>query len=1221
MLKIFASSTSRDLIEFRNKLLNDLSPALEGVGMENFVPDGTQSQDISLKYLRECDIIIFLISPYYGSLIEECKIEDCQAKDCPMKTGQGRFSFTHCEYKTTITEGKLHQTYLILKDWDIIEFLKDKDEKDIDLNEIKKTQIFERLTDAEIKHYIKICKKAWSLKEEVSREAYGKIEDIEAPNILNTIRNHLAENIVKWHKERRLNFTNFCDRTAELTELMENIDDKVEVYGVGAVGKTSLIQVALLIQKLKGKLIITVGPSQAYASGSGYDYFRKKCKENQYNVIGNNITLEDIVEALSDILPDPDEVKKKAENEKIKIISNTIEQENMVLFIDDFHLANKGVKELVKATNSIILSSRKKSGLARKEISLIGIGKEDRENLINMFSKSSDIKLNAEIREKISNIAEGHPLATELLVRNYEIINFDKLKEFKPTAFADADSEQAEDFLKRVVKEILTNEAFTLLKNLSVINTDLDDNIDKDTAEETYKTGSKNLFFNELINTGMLKKKEGKEGTYQFVFKHIQEAIKEETDENNHETAIKYYKNKRDKFGENIDDAVEIFFHQSKLKLSKKLVNQFIELGGKILPTNYGFKRLVDIGEDLKNYFKNNSKAEILNKLGLLNNSLKRYKDAEMAHNEALKIYKELSEKNPKVYLQKVGIILNNLGILYRNLRRYEEAKKLQIEALKIYNDLAEKDIEKYLPNVAKTQIILGNLNKDLRKYDVAEKLYLKALKNYKDLAEKNPEEYLYYVARTRDDLGILYRTLRRFEEAEKECIRSLKIKEKLKEKNPERYLPHFTWSQTNLGNLYRLLKRFNDAKKLYFKALKSYIDLADKNSEVYRYYVAWTQNNLGILYLNLGSFNKAEKCHLNALEIRKELAEKNPAAFLSDVAWTQINLGNLYRLLKRFKDAEKCYLSALKKRIKLAEKISKGHLPDVAWTYNNLGDLYRLLKRFDEAEKCYFNALKIRKELAEKNPIAFLPDVAWTQTNLGDLFQFLGKFDKAEECYLNALKVRKELMQLDSEGHLPDVIKTQIILGNLFWNLKRFEDAEKIYRDTLESYRKLRELNLLEGTLEYIKSRNNSEDLEWGLPWHYIRASKDAKKKSRLNNTEKFYIEILEIYKKLAEKKPDVYLPKLANTQNNLGVLYLYLKRYEKAVNFFDKALEIDSNDGLAWYNKACIESLRNDKAKSLEFLKNAIELNNKYRNLAKTDQDFYNIRDSKEFKELCWE
>jgi len=58
-----------------------------------------------------------------------------------------------------------------------------------------------------------------------------------------------------------------------------------------------------------------------------------------------------------------------------------------------------------------------------------------------------------------------------------------------------------------------------------------------------------------------------------------------------------------------------------------------------------------------------------------------------------------------------------------------------------------------------------------------------------------------------------------------------------------------------------------------------------------------------------------------------------------------------------------------------------------------------------------------------------------------------------------------------------------------------------------------------------------------------------------------------------------------------------------------------------IAWYNKACLESLRNNNEKSIEFLRKAIELDTHLKNDARTEEEFNNVRESKEFKELIGE
>jgi len=481
MLKIFLSSTFRDLSDPRANILDKLDAVFEGVGMEKFIPDGKAPHEICIGDLKRSDIVIFLLSSEYGSLIKDCKLkENCKA-ECPMKTGEGHISYTHCEYKTTNAEGILHQTYKMLKGWDT----QDKDE----------ASLFEI---------------------EFGSELWTGIPDIEAPKVIPLICNNLAAKIVEWHTQDKLDFKLFCDREVVFNELINNIDGQVEVYGVGGIGKTTLIQVALLIQKLKGKRILTIGTTKAFARGSGLEYFRTKFEDEQYPAESQKeITLYDIINALVKIkiLSNPKEIIKKPKKEIIKFLSDRIKKEkNLTIFIDDFHLATKDVVNLVEQLDNIILSSRRNIYPSGKEICITGIDEEDRDNLINLYATE---ELPIKAKEKIKKIAEGHPISTELLVKNYQNINFDKLEDFN---LEDADDNQVKKFYKRVIEEIFSSnkQALALLNNLAVLNIDLESNIDREGVYQAYEIDNPKKALKELVDTGMLKKKKGKEGKYEF---------------------------------------------------------------------------------------------------------------------------------------------------------------------------------------------------------------------------------------------------------------------------------------------------------------------------------------------------------------------------------------------------------------------------------------------------------------------------------------------------------------------------------------------------------------------------------------------------------------------------------------------------------------------------------------------------------------------------------
>ena len=645
MLKIFLSSTYRDLFEYRKKILEEVENVLRGIGMEKFVPDGSNSQDKCISELKESQIVIFLISPYYGSLMDNCTImDDCKA-ECPMKTGESKISYTHCEYKTTKAERIPHMSYIIKEGWKEIWDLKDLAQNEIKLIELKKIPFFEKMDDKTVKHYIQIRKEACALNEEIDEEYRKEIEDLRDPKCVQMIKDHLAKNILKWYADKKIKFMDFVDRRDELKDLNQSLEkdiiDRVEVYGVGGVGKTSLIQIALLIQSLRGKKIVTIGTEQSYDTGSGYDYATKKLEDTHSTVsVGKAIRLDDVLDALAALLPDIENLKKDIE--KISKISKLIETEEVLLFIDDAHLVDDNVKELIRSTNSLVLSSRERTGLAKKVIALIGIAKEDREDLINLL-KPKGLKIEPKIMEQINYIAEGHPIFTNLLVNNFQEITFENLLKDKPKELKKANQEEVDDFLKRVIKEILSEkkDALFLLKELSVINDNVENNIHINCIKKSYNIEDAEKSFTNLVKCGLLKKKEGENMVYEFSFKHIRLALVIDTGKKSHEEAIQYYKTKKAKIGKSIDDSVEILFHLFKSSPTENIINKYVKLAKKVSPKKYSFKRLIDIGEQIidsfrpEDVFRDDHKATIIITLGNLYNKLERFQRAETLYKKA----------------------------------------------------------------------------------------------------------------------------------------------------------------------------------------------------------------------------------------------------------------------------------------------------------------------------------------------------------------------------------------------------------------------------------------------------------------------------------------------------------------------------------------------------------------------------------------------------------
>jgi tetratricopeptide (TPR) repeat protein len=76
--------------------------------------------------------------------------------------------------------------------------------------------------------------------------------------------------------------------------------------------------------------------------------------------------------------------------------------------------------------------------------------------------------------------------------------------------------------------------------------------------------------------------------------------------------------------------------------------------------------------------------------------------------------------------------------------------------------------------------------------------------------------------------------------------------------------------------------------------------------------------------------------------------------------------------------------------------------------------------------------------------------------------------------------------------------------------------------------------------------------------------------------------------------------------------------KEYDKAIEVLDELLAENPDDGVALYNLACVKSLSGRTDEAIEHLRRAAELEERFRELARTDSDLDPIRDEPAFREL---
>jgi len=109
-----------------------------------------------------------------------------------------------------------------------------------------------------------------------------------------------------------------------------------------------------------------------------------------------------------------------------------------------------------------------------------------------------------------------------------------------------------------------------------------------------------------------------------------------------------------------------------------------------------------------------------------------------------------------------------------------------------------------------------------------------------------------------------------------------------------------------------------------------------------------------------------------------------------------------------------------------------------------------------------------------------------------------------------------------------------------------------------------------------------------------------------------KKYDEALKLLNKAISVAPDyedAYIEK--------AFILIELGNYNEAIEILDNLIQKEEN-AICYYNRACAYALLGNKEKAIMDLKKAIDLDYKFKFIAMDDNDFKNIKDSKEFQEI---
>lgn len=92
---------------------------------------------------------------------------------------------------------------------------------------------------------------------------------------------------------------------------------------------------------------------------------------------------------------------------------------------------------------------------------------------------------------------------------------------------------------------------------------------------------------------------------------------------------------------------------------------------------------------------------------------------------------------------------------------------------------------------------------------------------------------------------------------------------------------------------------------------------------------------------------------------------------------------------------------------------------------------------------------------------------------------------------------------------------------------------------------------------------------------------------------------------------------PSYGYARFNKALAYELYDKYDEALKWYDKNLEIE-NYIWSYYGKASIYGRKGDVKNAVKYLKTAIDMDKVVKEEARTERDFDNVRQSKEFQEL---
>ena len=501
---------------------------------------------------------------------------------------------------------------------------------------------------------------------------------------------------------------------------------------------------------------------------------------------------------------------------------------------------------------------------------------------------------------------------------------------------------------------------------------------------------------------------------------------------------------------------------------------------------------------------------------------------------DAIKIAEELIKESPNQ-----SHVYATTAQLYRNLKDYDKAIDMYRKAI---------ELEQSADNQAQHLMQIGQIYVQQKKYEEAVQAYEEAkTKPKQEWIQQNANQQINELYR---QMGKIDELINKYEAKLKEEPKNLELLKQLAEiysqnrqyeKCIELYNKALAIKPDDRNILNQLASAYQNAKQ-YDKAIELFEELITK----------FPENKQNYLFSLMRAYQQAGR-NEDAIKTAEEYIKENPSQ-----AQSYATAASLYNNLKDYDKAIQMY----RKAIELEENTD-----NQANYLMQIGQIYAQQKKYEEAEKAY-------EEAKTKS------DQEWVQQNansqINQLYQQMGKTDELTNKYEAKLKEEPKNLELLKQ------------LAEIYSQNRQYEKCIELYKKALEI--KPEDRNLLS---KLASAYQNAKQYEKAITLYEELIAKFPE------NKQSYLSSLMYAYQQAgrnedAIKTAEEYIkenPSQAHTYTTAANLYNNLKDYDKAIQFYRKAIEIEPTNINAMEQLAHTYQNAKKYDEAMEIIKKLIE------------------------------